>query len=128
MELRQYLTYERLLEGLPTEEMNKERLEHLLASQRNQSYRAAPNLITPVEKTIEYAREKPYPFGKPAALPGVTCIGRFESLEPARDQNCDLSGLVVIWFQDEFALPIDASVLDQIREIDWEKHAADFEY
>jgi hypothetical protein len=122
------LTYEGLLEGLPTEEMNKEMLEHLLASQRDQSYRRAPYLITPTEKRIEYPLEKPYPFGKPSALPDVTCIGRFESLAPARDQECDLSGLVVIWFQDEFALPIDSSVLDHIRAIDWETHAADFKY
>ncbi|WP_437969802.1 hypothetical protein WMF04_11130 [Sorangium sp. So ce260] len=58
----------------------------------------------------------------------MTCIGRFDSRQPARDQKGDYSGLVVIWFQDEFAFPIAPVVVTQLLAIDWETHAADLEY
>ena len=128
-ELRQYLTYEGLLEGLPTAERNKQRLELLVVEHRNKPYYGRPYLIRPTEMPIEYNRDgRPYPFGTPSALPSVTCIGRCESLDPARDKNCDLSGLVVIWFQEEFAFPIDQAVIAQILAVDWNAHAADFSH
>ncbi|SIO56877.1 hypothetical protein SAMN05444166_5308 [Singulisphaera sp. GP187] len=128
-EFRQYLTYEGLLEGLPTVERNKQRLEQLVADHRDKPYAGGPYLIRPTETPIQYNRNgKSYPFGIPSALPDVTCIGRFDSLQPARNETSDLSGLVVIWFQDEFAFPIDPPVVAQILSIDWEAHAADMDY
>lgn len=128
-ELRQYLTYEGLLEGLPTAERNKQRLEQLVTEHREKPYEGGPYLIRPTETPIEYNRGgETYPFGTPSALPSVTCIGRFDSLQPARDQSSDLSGLVVIWFQDEFAFPIDPTVVAQLLAIDWDAHAADMSY
>ena len=112
LELRQYLTYEGLLEGLPTAERNKQRLERLVAEYRDKPYAGGPYLIRPAERPIEYNRGgEPYPFGTPSALPAVTCVGRFDSLQPARNQSSELSGLVVIWFQEEFAFPIDPAVV-----------------
>ena len=128
-ELRQYLTYEGLLEGLPTAECNKQRLERLVVEHRDKPYYGGPYLIPTTEILIEYIRDgRPYPFGTPSALPSVTCIGRFESFEPARDKNFDMSGLVVIWFQEEFAFPIDQAVIAHILAIDWNAHAADFSH
>ncbi len=128
-ELRQYLTYEGLLEGLPTAERNKQRLERLVTELRDKPYEGGPYLIHPNETPIKYDwGGKPYPFGTPSALPSVTCIGRFDSLEPARDANCDLSGLVVIWFQEEFAFPIEPAMVAQLLAIDWDAHAADFSH
>ncbi len=49
------------------------------------------------------------------------------SPEPARDPLQDYSVLTVIWFQDDFAFPIDPQVLEQIRALDWEQLAQDFE-
>lgn len=125
-ELWQYLTYDGLLEGLPTEEMNEGMLQHLLARYKDQPYPGAPYLIRPAERRIESSQRGPYPFGNPSALPGVTCISRFESRGPARDQP--LSGLVVIWFQQEFAFPIDPAVVTQIETIDWQEHAAHYDW
>ncbi len=124
----QYLTYRGLLEGLPTAERNKAQLEQLINSHRDKPYSGVPYLVEPTETPIERHSDRPYPFGSPAALPAVTCIAQFESLEPAREMHCDKSGLVVIWFQQEFALPIDPSVHAKIQQIDWRKHAADMYY
>jgi len=75
---------------------------------------------------VKYHR--PYPFGEPAALPHVACIARFQSYQPARDTTKDFSVLSVIWFQADFAFPIDAAMLDALSRLDWEAHAHDVEY
>ena len=125
-ELWQYLTYDGLLEGLPTEEMNERTLQHLLARYKDRPYPGAPYLIRPTQRRIDSSQRDPYPFGNPSALPRVTCISRFESRDAALDQP--FSGLVVIWFQQEFAFPIDPAVVTQIETIDWQEHAAHYDW
>jgi hypothetical protein len=127
--IRQYLTYEGLIEGLPTAEKNCERLEQLAAGTWDKSTAGYPvHLIRPTERPVDYPGDEQYPFGTPSALPAITCIGRFDSLQPARDEACYYSSLVVIWFQDEFAFPIDLDVVSQIQAIDWETEAVDLDY
>lgn len=125
-ELRQYFTYEGLLEGLPTVEMNKRKLVYLFKEEAKKIDPQLPYLLVPDETPIEYDRK--YPFGTPSALPSITCIGRFQSLSPARDAKMDASELVIIWFQPEFAIPINPSIVTQIQAIDWDQHANDYEY
>lgn len=128
-ELRQYETYEGLIEGLPTEERNTYRLDHLAEEYRGKPYPGEPYLIQPKETPLEYRGDKQYPFGTPSALPAVTCIGRFTSHDPVRrGTRCDYSGLIVIWFQPDFAFPIEESVFAEIQAIDWDRHAIDMEY
>lgn len=127
-ELRQWELYEGLLEGVPTSEMNRRRLERIAAEYRGKAYGSDPLLIQPSENLFEWSRDEPYPFGKPATLPEIVCVARFDSLEPARDPDKELSGLGVIWFQNEFAFPIDPVVLDRLMAIDWERYAVDMDY
>ena len=83
-----------------------------------------PYLIRPVEKAIEYHRDRPYPFGIPSALPAVTCIGRFSSFSPVRGEtDYEGSSLIILWYQEQFALPIAPDVSSHIVPIDWEKYA-----
>jgi hypothetical protein len=124
--LRQYLTYGGLLEGLPTVEMNQRIIESLIHDNRDKRHGCDPYLIQPTERPIEIGRK--YPFGTPSSLPGVVCIGWFDSHKPARSPTSDMSSLVVIWFQEDFAFPIDQEVLTSLLGIDWEKHAADGDY
>jgi hypothetical protein len=78
--LRQYLTYERLLEGLPTAERNKQRLDWLIAKYRDKPYAGGSYLIRPTETPIEYNRVgESYPFGTPSALPSVASGGSTRS-------------------------------------------------
>ena len=63
-----------------------------------------------------------------AVLPGVRCIARFEALDPTRDGAGDYSVLVVAWFQDEFALPVDAQVLAHIQGLKWDELATNHEW
>jgi hypothetical protein len=114
------------LEGLPTSEMNRRHIEQL-RNQEHERRGEAPYIIDPPERPISYRRDEPYPFGTPASIPGVECIGQFDS-QPARDVSRHGSFLTIIWFQHEWAFPIDPSVREQIRAIDWEQHAHDFDW
>jgi uncharacterized protein (TIGR02996 family) len=126
-ELRQHNVYAGLLEGAPTREGNRRTIERLVAAERSGG---EPYLIQPDEKSIDtgeslasfYSR-----MGGAAALPTIACVGRFQSSH-AKDEARHASELTVIWFQEEFAFPIDPAIREQIRAIDWEKHATDFDY
>jgi hypothetical protein len=127
-ELRQSQFYEGLLEGLPTVEMNRRGVEGILRKERERYDGAEPLLVPPKESPIEYGGGTPYPFGVPAALPGIVCVARLTSLKPARDMSKDFSRLCVVWFQAEFAFPIDPEVRGYLGMIDWGRHAVDLEY
>jgi hypothetical protein len=126
--LDQSRTEEGRLEGLPTIEGNRRRIDWLMSERRQRLASVAHILVPPIETPIPWHDERPYPFGTPSSLPAVTCVGRFQSREPARDRKADYSELVVIWFQDEFALPIAAPILDYLKAVDWEADATDLEY
>ncbi|MBC7768697.1 MAG: hypothetical protein H7124_07910 [Phycisphaerales bacterium] len=127
-ELRQKATYEGLLEGLPTTRLNNIYLDRLIAEHQKTDPAKSCYLLAPQELPIELPPGETYPFGAPAKLPSVTCTGRFRSMKSARDVSLDYSELVVIWLQDEFAMPIASDVVEQIKALDWEKLAGDFEY
>lgn len=118
--LRQELTEAGRLEGLPTIESNQRRIKWL--QQREREACEAVYLVPPLETPIEY--DEPYPFGTPSSLPAVMCIATFKSFGPSPIQG---SKLVVIWFQDQYAFPIDASVEKQLLELDWERLALTYE-
>ncbi|MCG8095383.1 MAG: hypothetical protein JAZ17_17485 [Candidatus Thiodiazotropha endolucinida] len=61
-------------------------------------------------------------------LPEVSCVAEFRSIEPARDKNSDGSWLKIVWFQNNFALPIDKNIENEISNINWEENAADIYY
>ena len=117
--LRQGLVYNGLLEGLPTKGMNRQIIEDLLAAERQSG--AEPHLIVPVETPI--TSHRPYPPGEPASLPGVFCVARLQA-----DHGERYSSLAVVWFQHDFAFPIDKTVLDQIACLDWAKLATTYEW
>ena len=67
------------------------------------------------------------PWPEPRGLlPRIACVGRFESFEAAKDRARDGSELTIIWFQDEFAFPIDPGVREHIRAIRLGAAALDF--
>jgi hypothetical protein len=127
-ELHQIGTYEGLLNGLPTKERNERLVARTLQERVHKRYAVPVHLIAPHERALEMPDGETYPFGTPAALPAVTCIGRFESLSPKEKDAGDASGLVVLWFQDMFQYPLSTEILAGLRAIDWQAHAGNFEY
>ena len=61
-------------------------------------------------------------------MPVITCIGMFESISPARNPDMHASCLAIVWYQDDYAMPISQVVLESIKSVDWTSLALDFEY
>lgn len=125
--LYQWATYSGLLEGLPTERTNKGILDRLKDDvKRHIPYCDAVYIIEAEQKPIDY--EKEYPFGKPMELPPVICVTNLTCSQPARNKNEDGSHLSIAWFQNDFAFPIEAEIIEKIKLIPWTKVAQDFCY
>jgi len=131
--LHQWATYRGLIEGVPFDRANDHVLEGAL--RRAQAYcveKSSPHLLPPERRP--YLRQpgdmegvRVVGGGVAEWLPLVTCVGVFKSAFPAHNPALDEAYLTVVWLQDEFALPIEASVLAQMRAIDWRTLATDVE-
>ncbi len=61
--------------------------------------------------------------------PKTQCIARFESnVIQQKKLQYDYSEGVIIWFQDHFALPIQADILEQIQKLNWNKIGTNYEF
>jgi hypothetical protein len=123
--LDQYFTYEGLLLGVPTREMNQEMIDRLIARYVHPAEYGVPLLLEPEQQPLDVPEYR-HVDGTPATLPSVTCIARFNS-DGQLGTDDIWSVLRVIWYQEEFAFPIDGRALRQIAEIDWETHARGWE-
>ena len=126
--LNQVMTYAGLLEGIPNADVNSMIIENSTRDAQKLS-NGALQLIAPSRR--DYFREVGDMSGItlrkrgwiPEWLPGVTCVGSFKSFGKLRDPEMDMSVLTVVWYQDEFALPILEPALSQLLELDWESAA-----
>jgi hypothetical protein len=130
--LDQAMSYAGLLEGVPTARSNDWYIESSLrVAERLCVEGARPHLITPPRR--DYLREPgdmqrivdDHPHRIPEWLPMVRCIGSFKDVVTAREPGRDLSVLVVVWFQDEYAPPIQEPALGQLLALDWNSLATD---
>jgi len=127
--LFQYRTYRGLLEGLPTKRLNRELVNHAQECAKDKLWLSGtPFLIDPLENLL------PLPKGYrlianeenlPARIPSFVCLAQFESYQPVKNPEDHYSYLSIVWFQNEFALPIDPAVEEIIRCIDWNAVATD---
>lgn len=117
--IMQWPTYAGLLEGLPTIETNQWHMESAVAEAKKICYQDEIYLIEPEQTLIPYDRK--YPPGTPASIPGITCIAKIEYDSSFRDENMDYSSLGIVWFQSDYAFPIDENILQKIKEIPFGK-------
>lgn len=126
----QSLVYSGLSEGHPNARLNDLKISGLKRQAirlfSHGEFEREPLLLEP--KRRSYLR-KPgdmdgiLSLGRPIEwLPMVGCIGLF-----VIDSMVTSSSLVVCWFQDDFAMPIDGDVIEQIQKIDWKYHSKTFE-
>jgi uncharacterized protein (TIGR02996 family) len=117
--LNQRLTYAGLLEGTPIRDTNDRfNIEPVIVEARGGVANRRVRLIEPQRR--DYL-QTPGDMGsikqfgrEPEWLPAVTCIGVFGDT---------YSALAVVWFQEEYALPIEKGILTQIRALDWAREA-----
>lgn len=115
--LNQFRTYERLVEGLPTQELNYE-IICAIAERAKELFKSKVYLVEPAEEPIEYPGK--YPLGDPCKLPPIACIGHWRSMTEQREQGRGYSELTIVWFQHDFAFPIADEVLEELRDLDWQ--------
>ena len=113
--LDQGLVYSGMLEGVPTVEQNKRIVEAMRQKALAQDS-TEPFVIEPEMRTISLSR--PYPFGEPASIPPVGCTARLST----RVDGTKLGLLTAIWFQDEYALPIVPTIVEQLDK-EWNRWA-----
>jgi hypothetical protein len=107
-------TYGGLLEGIPNERYNDERIQRAISAAKEPHKGWWPvHLIAPQIEYIKYPR-----------LPEFQCIGMFDVNIP-KNQDLDGSACVLVWFQKQSVVNgIELS----LSELDWWKVAKDFQY
>mgnify|MGYP001436869681 CR=1 FL=1 len=124
--IKQRLTYDGLLEGLPTKKLNETILIGIKEDAKKFCQLDEVYLIEPLQKQIKYDGE--YPFGDPYELPNVICIVEVSYYTTFRDESKDYSGLGIIWFQENFLFPIEDAILQKIKEIPFTKICQELNY
>jgi len=121
--LEQFWTYGGLLVGHPSREMNRRIMDDLVARRTRPKGYGVPVLLEPLETPVEKTSPD-LSWSTAANLPAITCIAPFISDVLPGDADSIASTLCVIWFQDEFAFPIDAHIKVELAALDWESRAA----
>lgn len=138
----QYYTYNGFLLGHATAEDNNYRIEKALKDAKEQLNTESLYLIEPVrtwttpqflgnialvedpyQRALECHSDKPVKrLGDTLErLPLITCCATFLSAPFIADcPEMDLSQLSVVWFQDQFAMPIDTTIIKHLQDLDWE--------
>lgn len=139
--LDQAHTYAGMLEGTPNRKANDWGIEtdlkyaaqyrfamgkpHLIEPERRGYLRQPGDMDHIRERTSQYPAE----WGRdPEWLPLIRCIGCFFSTTTRKNPKKDMSALTVVWYQNDFAYPIDDAIVDSLRSLDWDRLATDFEY
>jgi hypothetical protein len=124
----QYGTYSGLLCGVPDEEMNREYIENNMEYAVEKMSPEGCYLVSPEFLELENVDKRIKRYKDAIRLPYITCFAEFDSSILEGDEENDASWLTVVWYQDEFAMPIDEGVLEQIKLIDWEREAEGFQF
>jgi hypothetical protein len=123
----QYKTYLSVLTGNPTRSQNQRLIEKSINYAKEKLWCCEnPYLINPIETKEDILHnDESYPNKNQQhlRLPFVTCCATFSSPNKGPDNTGDYSEIHVVWFQDNFALPINDNVLSEICAIDWNRSA-----
>ena len=117
-------TYDGLLLGHPDREMNDRYVKNSMESASEMMSSAATYLVSPPLIEVEIDERD----NDAIRMPYITCYGQFESSKIKGDEYNDGSWLIIVWYQEEFAMPIDASVIEHIKTIDWDSEAEGYQF
>ena len=128
-DLNQSHTYAGLLLGVPNREYNQDLISQFRQTAQQEMHTHYAFVVTPPVLDVLDAdgRKRTSHRGKPVErIPYIACTALFRSNGVMREGDEDIafaSILAVVWFQETFALPIDESVLERIKAIDWDRLA-----
>jgi len=121
-------TYDGLLLGYPNREMNDRYVKNSIESAREMMSSDATYLVSPPLIEVKIDERVKHHYKDAIRMPYITCYGQFESSKIKGDEYNDGSWLTIIWYQEEFAMPIDSSVIEHIKTIDWEEVAEGYQF
>lgn len=125
-ELHMRATYDGLLEGVPTVEINLTLIKRTLADPAHRAYGAPPLLLHAPQTPVTFRGRTHSAEGRLATLPPVAVVARFTSLKPTAGEETDASGLSLLWYQDDFGFPPAPDLLARLRAVDWDRHAVNY--
>ena len=121
-------TYMGLLAGYPNSMINRAYMERAYTYAKKSMLAESITTIAPKIKKIELDERARKRYRNPESLPAYCCIAEFWSNGLNSDDNGYTSILHIIWYQDEFALPMDDAILTEIKLLDWEVLAVNLEF
>ncbi|MBC8197953.1 MAG: hypothetical protein H8E60_08720 [Candidatus Marinimicrobia bacterium] len=119
---------------MPDELTNKEIVPNAIKTAKQKLDNVTiPHIIRPVKNPIniklsDWTKKYYEQLGidGPTEFPRIQCISNFES-DFVNSEYC-YSYLTIIWFQNDWILPIDKNIIEKIKEINWDKKAIDCSY
>lgn len=122
--IKQSPTYEGFLEGLPTRSSNQRLIPRVYEEAKKYCGLEEVFLIepdqTPIPVTPSYKGEAPMEF------PPITILAELYHFGVFKDRHKDYSSLGLVWFQHDFAFPIDEDILAKIVNIPFRKCCGEF--
>lgn len=115
-----------LIEGLPFKRVNDNAIAQALDEAKRWSNCPVIHLIEPIITPIPWKGN--YPFGTPERLPHIKCIANLHYFTAIRDKSKDGADITVVWFQDEFAFPIQEDILEKFKKIPFREICWEYEY
>lgn len=122
-ELIQWRTYAGVIEGIPGPELNTLIMEKAIKNAKREFNFDAVVLIQPKETPIEGWL---FQEDAPVKLPVITCIAKLK--DHAHYADGDYGCLGIVWFQDDFAFPIDEAVQKELIKIQFSRLAVTFDF
>ena len=114
--LEQFSTYGNMLEGIPDQGYNEEIIYRVgLDKDFNEIF-----VIEPKQTKISYSSDNKY------TIPLVICKVTVQSNKNLKDASKDFSSLRIIWFQDDYAFPIDKEIIEKLKEIPYHKLCGEY--
>lgn len=129
--LYQEQTYSGFIEGFPNNAINNKIIEHQVnMAQKFDGPESKLHFIVPErrQKPPTLSETNVNIFSSVTAiewLPMVACVAIFHSWPIVHDSHHNQSRLTLVWFQNEFGPPIEASIMEQIKSLDWDSLALD---
>ncbi len=115
--LHQSLTYAGVLEGSPTQYANQRIVEKKVKNARKLFGDFRPHVIAPREEVINLTDED---LDRTIfVLPAVCCIASFEANYPTKPDAGSYSELTVVWFQGDWAYPMQDEIVSALRSLPW---------
>jgi hypothetical protein len=131
--LEQYGTYMSQLEGIPFEIKGRVNVKWFV-QWAQEAFKLPVAVLQPLtlphdEKYTAHIRKqhRMIPDEEEIVyLAPITCVAKFWS-GPVDGIDAVVTGMVVIWFQEQFAMPIDERAMKHLKQIKWDEYAENCE-